>query len=298
MVMKIVAFGECMLEFSQTNSNQWQLNYAGDSYNTAVYLSRLINDAAICYATAVGVDSQSNAMLITFEKEGLDTSLVLRVGDLMPGLYLIENDLDGERQFHYYREQSAAKYYFKHPDWPFLSASWENADCLYLTGISVAILDDESRDALYRLIIKAKNRGALLFFDNNFRQQLWEDKAIAQGVIGQFNELADCLFVTFDDEKTLFGDRCIESTIDRYHKRALCVIKNGKFPCTTIHENKVYTIDISPVKQVVDTTGAGDAFNAGFMSSWLKEQTLDEAILRGHSLASKVIQQKGAILRF
>lgn len=77
--MNIAILGECMIELQQAN-DQLTRNFGGDTLNTAVYLSRLTKDKDIntTYVTALGNDSFSDEMLAAWNKEGINTDLVLR----------------------------------------------------------------------------------------------------------------------------------------------------------------------------------------------------------------------------
>jgi sugar/nucleoside kinase (ribokinase family) len=75
------------------------------------------------------------------------------------------------------------------------------------------------------------------------------------------------------------------------------VVKNGSDP-TEIHAygNKTATVRPDPVDDVRDTTGAGDAFAAGFLAAVLDSAEPVEAVAAGHKLASRVLTQPGAVL--
>ena len=70
--MRICSIGECMIELSSTNNGKYTLGYAGDSANTAIYLSRL--GAHSSYITSVGNDKFSKSMINFFEKEKVKTN--------------------------------------------------------------------------------------------------------------------------------------------------------------------------------------------------------------------------------
>ena len=111
--MRIACLGECMVELAPAPEGPglFRLGAGGDSFNTAVYMKRLAEAGAdrIWYVTALGRDGPSDRMVAAFRDEGLETDLVFRLAGAGPGLYLIETDPDGERRFHYWRGQSAAR---------------------------------------------------------------------------------------------------------------------------------------------------------------------------------------------
>ena len=108
---RIALFGECMIELRGQPFGTLHQGFGGDTLNTAVYLARLCRDEDILvsYATALGTDAFSDHMVAAWRSEGIDTSLVRRLDDRLPGLYAIQVDPSGERHFLYWRDTSAAR---------------------------------------------------------------------------------------------------------------------------------------------------------------------------------------------
>jgi 2-dehydro-3-deoxygluconokinase len=99
---------------------------------------------------------------------------------------------------------------------------------------------------------------------------------------------------TFEDEQALWGDATPADTLARYAARNIEVcVKRGGAGCVLGDGTLV------PVPQriaPVDTTGAGDAFNAAYLTARLSGRSPPEAALAGHALAGAVIQHRGAIM--
>ena len=111
--MSIAALGECMLELQGPAFGNLRQTFGGDTLNTAVYLARCGGaDLRVHYATALGAGSLSTGLLERWQAEGVLTGLVQRLPGRVPGLYLIELEPSGERHFHYWRGQAAARAYF------------------------------------------------------------------------------------------------------------------------------------------------------------------------------------------
>ncbi len=94
---------------------------------------------------------------------------------------------------------------FKHKDFESMLSS----EIIYLSGITLAICNESAKQKLYQLLVQAKQRGVKIFFDNNYRPRLWQNAEQAQRTLLEFHKLCDLVFVTFDDEKLLFGDEAI-----------------------------------------------------------------------------------------
>ncbi|WP_367608000.1 sugar kinase [Legionella sp. W05-934-2] len=296
--MKIAAVGECLIELTEYADNLMALNYAGDTYNTCYYLAQLNKQWQIAYVTALGVDPYSQAMLQTWKKLGIHSDLCLQFENKIPGLYLVNTDDLGERSFYYYRHQSAASQWLTHPDINACLEAILDYDYLYLSGISFAILMPAERVRLLEFVSVAKTAGVGIVYDNNYRPKLWSNPNDAQHLAKQMCQLSDCFFVTHDDEAILFGDANANATFERYqaYSPPLLVVKDGARPCLVSDNGQMIRQSPPVIEKVIDTTGAGDAFNAGFLSAYWQGKTIEVAIKKASQLASAVIQCRGAIL--
>jgi sugar/nucleoside kinase (ribokinase family) len=78
---------------------------------------------------------------------------------------------------------------------------------------------------------------------------------------------------------------------------ALTVIKQGPLPVIAVqHDGTTTEVSVMPVANIVDTTGAGDAFAAGFLPHYAQAKNTGDAIAQGNLLASRVLQSPGATL--
>ena len=177
--MRIVCAGEAMVELAidRADPARASIGVAGDTFNTAVYLKRGLldagSDAAVAYATCVGTDAFSARLLALLDEEAIDTSLIGRLDERLPGLYAITTDEAGERSFSYWRENSAARRLFQPGTRPTLD-ELDACDVLYLSAITLAILPEPVRERLFAWIADWRARDGHRFaFDSNFRPRLW-----------------------------------------------------------------------------------------------------------------------------
>ncbi|MDR0219545.1 MAG: sugar kinase [Enterobacteriaceae bacterium] len=302
MYKKIALIGECMIELNGTPFGVMTQSYGGDVLNSAVYLARAAGGRLdVHFVTALGTDSLSENMISRWQQEGINTSLVLPDNARQPGLYLIQLDASGERTFLYWRNNSAARYLLQHPDYPTLRQQLQNMDVLYLSGISLAILPERDRQLLLADLKQLSSDGKLIFFDSNYRPALWENKTQARKCYQQMYAITDMALVTDDDEANLWGDTAIEESFQRLQSMGIkqAVIKAGERGCFYRNLrgcNAMQHITTQPVTSIVDTTSAGDAFNAGFIAGLLSGKSIYHSASMGHQLASVVIQHKGAIV--
>lgn len=302
MQQRIAVIGECMIELSQRGDNMSR-GFGGDTLNTAVYITRQVPPQAlrVDYVTALGQDSFSRDMIAAWQDEGLHTDLIQRLDNKLPGLYVIETDACGERTFWYWRNDAAARFWLDSDQSASICQQLAEYDYLYLSGISLAILSQDSREKLYSLLATCRANGGKIIFDNNYRPRLWQSREEAQAAYRSMLGYTDIAFLTLDDETLLWGEADCATVIDRTRSAGVSeiVIKRGADAClvdTGSHTLLEVPAVRLPAESVVDTTAAGDSFSAGYLAVRLTGGSAEEAAKRGHLTASTVIQYRGAII--
>lgn len=293
---RIACLGEVMVEVARTGGDAARIGVAGDTFNTAVYLSRALGPGRVAYVTALGTDRQSDRILDALHAEALDTTHVARLPGLMPGLYLIDTNDSGERSFSYWRSTSAARQMFSAGS-GLTPGFLDGFDTLYLSGISIAILDGTARNRLAEGLARFRARGGKVAFDSNYRPVLWPDIATAHAQMTRFIGLCDIAFPSQDDEAALFGDAGIPAILDRY---AAAGIRQGALKCgaagaIALDGSRLHR-PASTGLAVIDTTAAGDSFNAGFLSALDRGEDTATCLAAAATLAERVITVRGAIL--
>jgi 2-dehydro-3-deoxygluconokinase len=270
----------------------WQLGYGGDTLNTAIHLARAGQDVA--YLTAIGSDPLSSELKTQWAAEGLDTALVLDHPTRNTGLYAISTDEKGERSFSYWRDNSAAREMFALPAMEAALAVAERAELLAFSLISLAILPAEARERLFDLCRQIRSNGGRIAFDGNYRPRLWPSAADARAARDAAIACADIGLPTFEDENMLSGEVSADAVHDHWASLGCSetIVKLGaagaRLPDGTV---------IAPpaLLQPVDTSGAGDAFNGGYLAARLDGANLSEAVMAGHRLAGWCVMRPGAI---
>ena len=298
--LRVVAFGECMLELQGQAFGTMRQTFGGDTLNTAVYLARCGRRSGLQveYATALGDDPLSSGMIERWQAEGVHTGLVRRIAGKLPGLYLIEVDGRGERRFSYWRDQAAARAYFDADTTP-LEQQAAHIDALYFSGISLAILPPAGRERLAALAQRLRERGAMVAFDNNYRPRLWPDAATARDAFARFAALASVALMTLDDEMALAGESDAATQLSRTLALPCpeLVVKRGAgSTLVRLAGQAAVEVPTDTVPQVVDTTAAGDSFAGAYLAARLSGQSATDAAAAGNRLAARVVQHRGAVI--
>ena len=298
MANRIVSLGECMVELSPASqSAQFRRAFSGDTFNTAWYLRKCLPpDWAVDYVTAVGADAISDRMVAFIQGEGIGTRHVARHPGRTVGLYLIELQ-NGERSFVYWRGESAARLLAQ--DRATLDIALAGVGLVYFSGITMAILSPQDRTTLLAAIAAARLQGARVAFDPNLRPRLWANADEMRNVIMQAAGHADLVLPSFDDEAAHFGDADTMATAERYCASGTqtVVVKNGAGEILASNDGAITRWTPPAVTDIVDTTAAGDSFNAGFLASQLAGNSIDQALKDGSALAAKVIAGQGALVK-
>lgn len=297
----IIAIGEVMVELSPYPTAQEEkreikaLSYAGDTYNTSVYMARL--GLKTDYVTLLGDDPYSDQILQRMRDENIGTAMIERLPGRNPGLYIIRNSPDGEREFFYWRKEAPARELFADPNASVrLYQQLQGCDCIYLSGITLAIMSEAARNSLFDCLAKLRTKGAKIAFDSNYRARLWDSVKSARNAMTTMLKQTDIALLTLDDEELLWGDNTVEGCKNRYPDVPELVLKRGADETILIVGGNESRVPVPQVDNVVDTTGAGDTFNAGYLAARLEGQTPEDSAKNGTRCARVVIQHRGGVI--
>ncbi|WP_338240429.1 sugar kinase [Aurantiacibacter hainanensis] len=289
---RVTFVGEGMVELRQAEGDAYRLGYGGDTLNSAIHMARSGYDVA--YATALGNDTFSERLRSAWEDEGLDCSTILTDPAHGAGLYAISLDARGERSFTYWRSDSAARQLFALPRTADMMERVEQSEMLVFSLISLAILPEAGKEALLSLAARMRDNGCLVAFDANYRPRLWDSARSAAHWRDRAIAVATHGLPTLDDEMQL-GPAGDADDVAAHWQDLGCaevVVKLGAEGCR-LPDGEI----LAPASTLdpVDTSGAGDAFNAGYLSARLGGADPREAARKGNALAAWTIMRAGAI---
>ncbi|RWA65529.1 sugar kinase [Mesorhizobium sp.] len=292
----VASIGECMLELSGQAGPNWRMGFAGDTFNMLWALHALSGERPATYVSAFGDDPFSQGQIVFFAENGIGIGQSPVIPGARPGLYAIT--LTGaERAFTYWRADAAARQLASDPD--ALAKNLENQALVYFSGITLGILEDAGRQTLLKAVAKARAAGSLVAFDPNYRPRLWRSREEAQAATTEALAVTDIALPTFPDEQMLFGDATPQATADRLGRLVgEIVVKNGEDAALIAVDGARRPIPAVHVATPVDTTGAGDSFNGGYLAARLAGHGPAEAAERAHRVAAAVVEVRGALAPF
>ncbi|MFO0513649.1 MAG: PfkB family carbohydrate kinase, partial [Rhodobacterales bacterium] len=179
-----------------------------------------------------------------------------------------------------------------------LARAFAGAGLIHLSGITLAILPPDDRETLFAALAQARAGGAKVSFDPNFRPRLWSSMDEVRQTILRVLSLTDIALPSFDDEAAVWGDTTPQATLARLAAAGVAevAVKDGAGPVSVLSDGRIRVLPTAKVEDIRDTTGAGDGFNAGYLSARLLRQTPDMAVIAGQGFSAEVIRHFGARL--
>ena len=299
----IVSVGEVMLELSAIQANgSAHLGVGGDTGNTAVYLSRLLGEAgSVSYLTRLGQGPFAEQISDFLSTEGITISPFASAKAGTPGLYAISTDDEGERSFTYWRTSAAVRELFEGDLGKEEVEFAQQHDALYVSGITLAVLSDEGRTALFELAEWFQKHGRTVMYDVNHRSHLWSSHAPEVDFVAANLEMikrSSIVKIGRDEGEALFDLAKSEdvATFVCDKGAAGVVVTDGPDGLFVRFDGKLEAVDFPAISKIVDSTAAGDSFSAGYLNAYLAGLSPAECARAGQDLAGRVIQFPGAIM--
>lgn len=293
---RAICIGEATVELARGADGRFALASGGDAFNTAIYLARAGQPAA--FATALGDDPYSDAIVSLAQAEGIGIDLILRAAGRVPALTLIDRDKKGDKRRHAWREAAPARELFELPNWGRVAEGLTAARLIYFSGITLSLYSNLGLGRFLAAVELARGNGARIAFDGNFRPREWNgDLTRTRTVFAEALKRVDIALPAYDDEAVLWGDPSPEATIERLQAFGVneIVVKNGPNSALVASAGEREAVPVPDVVTPVDPTAAGDGFNAGYLAARLNGRGPAEAARAAHKLAGEVIRHRGAI---
>jgi 2-dehydro-3-deoxygluconokinase len=289
----ILGIGEALIEFAEVEPALYEQAFAGDMVNTLYYASRL--GLTTSFISMFGKDLYTKSLLNFLDESGIDRSSCLVSTEKNNGLYIIRNDENGEPEFTFFRENSSARDTLLHYDEKKLLNRLDESKCVVFSGIVLAVFHDVEQ--LIKLLGKRRS-GVIVYFDVNVRTSLWKDISILRDWIRRLAGLVDIISLSVSDDEKIFGKRPKQEIMDWYRDKGYSkiILRDGEGD-VLLYFDAEYSIAPQKVEQVIDATGAGDAFNAAFIAAYLKNKPPTECAEAGNNAAAQVLGYHGGIVK-
>lgn len=298
----ITSLGELLIDFTPCGTSEagrqlFEQNPGGAPANVLVSVSRLGQKAA--FIGKVGDDMHGALLKKTLEENDVDTSGLIVDPNVFTTLAFVTLT-DGERNFSFARKPGADTQ---------LRKEEVNLEILKNTRIfhfgSLSLTDEPARSATIYAVEHAKQYGALISYDPNYRAPLWKDRETAVKGMRSVIKYVDIMKIS-DEETALLTDvddpkRAAEALLRQGVK---CVVVTlGKDGAMLVTE-KVCVQAPAQTRKVVDTTGAGDSFWGGLLSRFagyhvnpaeISEDQAAEFLRYANIVAGLCVEKRGAI---
>nr|WP_306416383.1 MULTISPECIES: aminoimidazole riboside kinase [unclassified Vibrio] len=293
-IKRVWVTGDAVVDLIPDGETSYLKCPGGAPANVAVAISRLSGDAA--FFGRVGQDPLGRFMKDTLQEEGIDTTAMLLDHEQRTSTVIVDLDDIGERSFTFMVKPSADQF-FAEQDIPMFS------EHEWMHSCSIALANEPSRGATLEAMKRIKGAGGYVSFDPNLRNEVWSNQAEIKPIVMKAVELADV--VKFSEEEILFLTDTVELedalTIFEKQVNKLVLITLGEKGALALFDGERRLITGSKIDNVVDTTGAGDAFVGGLLAKlsqtpqWRNWKNVDAAIRWGNGCGALATTQKGAM---
>ncbi len=293
---KICSIGECMIEITNTYNNNFQQSFAGDTLNFCSYLNK--KNFNVDYLSSVGKSEINKDFFNLLKSKKISKKLIHIHPHNETGLYLIKNDNNGEKNFYYWRDNSAAKNYLNELNYKKLEIILKKYHYIYFSGITLSIISKNKQKDFCNLIKKLKEYNVKIIFDLNIRIKRWPNKKHLNASINLFLPFIDILFSTGEDIKNWKNNDNLSffNKLIKSNKINHAIFRKNASLNYAILNDQIYKITNKVHKMIVDSSGAGDGYNAAYISEFLTSGDVYRSLQASHLLGSKIVMKKGAII--
>jgi sugar/nucleoside kinase (ribokinase family) len=273
--MEYGTFAEC---------GDFQRFVGGSPANIALNARKL--GISVAVAAAVGVDGLGDYLVKSLVDAGLDASLIQR-SEESTSLVLITRSRESPTPL-FYRGADAGLSMSRE-----LEAKLLDSSILHFSSWPLSM--EPSRGCVERLIATARRIGAVVCCDPNYHPSIWKDRAEAEAFFERILPDIDVIKPSRDDADRLFGADSPERHLRRFLDLGsrLVIMTLGKDGAIASDGGEIREYR-SLADEVVDTTGAGDAFWAGLYAGLVGNRSVDRAIRLGMAVSAIKLRGVGA----
>ena len=294
MKQDVITIGDAMITFDPMSKgplryvHTYERKIGGAELNFAIGCARLGLQTG--FISRIGNDEFGRHILNFIRGEGVDTSEIKFVEGFPTSINFKEILEDGSGRTFYYRDRSPTEVISEEDiDEDYI----RHAKVLHLSGVFAAI-SPKNITLLEQAAKIAKKHNVKVSLDPNIRVKLWSIDKAREGLF-KLLSYVDFVFSGEQEAEWLFGKKSIKQYIEMFKSYGVehIVIKRGEEGSIGYYNGKVIEALAKKPKKVVDTVGAGDGFNVGYIYSYLKGKGLKESLDFANTIGSMVVSVSG-----
>lgn len=292
--MDIISIGDGLITFDPVSKgplrfvNQFERKIGGAELNVLIGCARL--GLKTGWISRLGKDEFGKHIVNTVRGEGIDVGEVFLEEGYPTSLNFKEVQESGSGKTFYYRHKSPTETIT--PD--ILPIGYiKSAKILHVTGVYPAI-NQNNRDVILKAIQIARENGVKVSFDPNIRLRLWTEEEARETIIS-YLPYVDYLLAGKEELELIFQTTQMETIIKElsHYSCEKIVMKDGENGASVLMDGKWLHLQAPKVVKVVDTVGAGDGFDAGFLYGILQNWPIEKTLEFANTIGSMVVQVSG-----
>lgn len=293
---EVVTIGETMVLFSPTCTgslqyvNYFQKQVGGAESNFAIGIVRLGHTAG--WISKVGDDPFGKYLVSFIRGEGVDTSRVRVDNEAPTAVYFKEFHEMRNPKVYYYRTGSAASRMRPEDlDEDYMS----KAKILHITGITPA-LSTSAKETVYKSIEIARKHNLTISFDPNIRKKLWSEEECRNTILDIAGKV-DIIMPGIEEARFLLGEGSPEDYCRKFLGMGIKTVamKMGKDGCVVAEKDIIQRVHGRVIDNIVDPVGAGDGFDAGFITGILNGWDIIECAKLANDVGAFVVTVNGDV---
>lgn len=293
-MLDVITIGDAMITFDPSAKgplryvHSFEKKVGGAELNFAIGCARLgLNTGFI---SRIGKDEFGRHIYNFIRGEGIDTSEVEQIDDYPTSINFKEVLEDGSGRTFYYRDRSPTEFLLKES---IDEAYIRKAKVLHITGVFAGIQPKNIAVLKYAAKL-AKKYHVKVSLDPNIRLKLWSIEEAREGLLALL-PYADFVFAGEQEAEWLFGKKSLENYISIFKEFGAehIILKRGAAGSIGFYDGEIAEAKAKQPGKVVDTVGAGDGFNAGYIYAYLQGKGPHEALDFANTIGSMVVEVAG-----
>lgn len=292
----VLCVGETLIDFIGTQKEQpisgikdYHRYLGGSPTNVAMNMARF--GLQVAMVASVGEDGFGDYILERFQENDIDTSAIARRSEQPTTVIFISRT---EHSPEFVPMRGADQYILKDQ---FNESLLKRAKVFHTTCFALSA--NPGQQAILQAAAEAHKNGCQLSIDINYSEKIWGDKKEALSIIKAYCEYNPMIKASEDDIERLFGANMDHDeffkTMHNWGAKVICLTLGKDGAKLSEPDAEVVSLEAFKVEQIMDATGAGDAFWSGFLFAYLNDKPLSECMAAALQAAAIKLQNVGRV---